>query len=129
MPTCSKVLTLLIAMAWAGCSMGGPAAFEDPTYDSEKAREILTAALDAWKQGKAAQLTRRQPPIRFLDEDCRSGWQLVSFEFNDPTVQIRPFQGVPLMLVLRDPRGQEARREVLYQVALTPSLAVMRCDS
>jgi hypothetical protein len=120
---------LLATVVAVGCFSSGPTPLEDLSYDPALAQETLTTALDAWKKGRAAELARRQPPIRFVDDDWRAGWQLVWYEFPDPSAVIRPFQGVAVRLVLRDRTGKEVRHEAVYQVSLKPGLAVLRSDS
>jgi hypothetical protein len=121
-------IILLLAVV-AGCWPRAAKEFVDPTYDAAQARETLITALEAWQQGRVAQLARRKPPIRFLDDDARAGWQLLSYELADAQALIRPFQGVEVRLALRDRTGKEARRTALYQITLKPVAAVLRCDS
>ena len=121
-----RVLTLLLIVA-TGCSRSGPSP-TDPAYDSDQARSTLTSALDAWKKGEAKALTRRNPPIRFVDDDLAAGLRLNDFEIQDPHGPIALHQDVPVSLSLRDRRGKVINREVHYQIALSPGLAVLRSD-
>ncbi|MFO0959461.1 MAG: hypothetical protein U0800_18845 [Isosphaeraceae bacterium] len=122
---------LLVAFACTACSPGDSErrAAEQAAareFDGNAARDALVAALDAWKQGKAKQLDRRLPPIRFADDDMASGWALVGYELRD--TPIVPMKDVPVTLLLRDRRGQSLRREAHYQVATFPALVVHRTD-
>ena len=47
---------------------------------------VLTTALDAWKDGTAATLAQRDPPIRFADDDCVAGRRLIAYRLEDPEV-------------------------------------------
>lgn len=119
---------ILALLAIAGCSGDGRPVFNDPNYDSERARETLVAVLDAWQGGRAGELRRRKPSIRFADDDHRSGMRLVSYEIVAPTVAIQPFQGVDVRLTLRDRSGKTSQRTATYQVVLEPGRAVLRSD-
>jgi hypothetical protein len=97
-------------------------------HDPERARVALIAALNAWKQGEARDLARRQPPIRFVDDDFAAGWRLTEYEIEEPDAPILAYRNVAVILALRDPRGKAVRRETSYQVATDPALAVLRSD-
>ncbi|MHC5545016.1 hypothetical protein ACYOEI_42815, partial [Singulisphaera rosea] len=88
----------------------------------------LVAALDAWKKGEARSLARRDPPIRFVDDDLAAGLRLVEYELEEPDAPLLPFKDVPVILSMRDARGKTVRRETSYQVATDPKLAVLRSD-
>ncbi len=116
---------LLGLVAWLpGCGSPPP----PQNYDAAEAMKVLTATLDAWKEGQAGALATRQPPIRFEDEDCRNGWRLVAYRLESPSTSIRPFDDVAVHLSLRDQRGREVDKPVVYQVCLEPQLAVLRND-
>ena len=115
----------LVVLA-AGCSFAVVA--PDPEYDSETARETLSSALDAWRDGNARLLIRLSPPIRFVDDDFTAGYQLLEYEFAQPGQAVRPFQSVPVTLTLRKGKGAEITRAAQYQISLEPSRAVLRSD-
>jgi hypothetical protein len=120
-----SVLPLLTVIA--GCTT----ALELPVelrYDSDQARTALVTALDAWKKGEARALARRNPPIRFQDDDLVSGLKLAEYEIEQPDREIELHQDVEVILSLRDARGKVIRREARYQVATKPGLAVLRSD-
>lgn len=106
-----------------GCAGGGPGGPPAPT-DEEAARQLIVAALDAWKQGKAGELSRRAPPIRFVDEDRSAGMKLADYE---PPGAPRG-RDFPVVLSLRDTRGRAVRREARYQVVTGVAPAVLRSD-
>ncbi|MBI2825542.1 MAG: hypothetical protein HYX69_12735 [Planctomycetia bacterium] len=115
-------------MVVAGCSGRQPPTLDDAAFDNERARETLVAALDAWRQGRTRDLARRNPPIRFADDDLARGARLVGYEIVEPAAPARPFKPTLVLLDLRDPQGKTARKTASYHVALTPGLAVLRGD-
>jgi len=111
----------------AGCA-GAPELPAELRYDSGEARNALATALDAWKKGEARALARRNPPIRFLDDDFAAGLRLSDYEIEEPDREIELHKDVEVILSLRDARGNVVRREARYQVATKPGLAVLRSD-
>ena len=97
-------------------------------YDADNARKTLVGALDAWKQGRAALLPKRQPPVRFVDDDWQVGWQLLDFQLGESTGLLGPYKDVPVTLTVRDRSGRTIGKRVTYQVVLKPALAVLRSD-
>jgi hypothetical protein len=120
-------MLLALLFVTAGCSGGGQPAVE-PRYDTEQARTALITALDAWKKGEAKSLTKRNPPIRFVDDDLLAGLRLSDYEIEEPDLPLKPHQNVSVILSLRDARGKSVRREASYQVGTEPTLAVLRSD-
>jgi hypothetical protein len=117
---------LLLTLA-SGCWNGAESAARS-RYDADRARAALVAALDAWKHGQARQLSRRDPPVRFVDDDLVAGFRLSDYEVEEPDAPLALHQDVSVILSLRDPRGRAVRREARYQVATEPGLAVLRSD-
>ncbi|HEY1603237.1 MAG TPA: hypothetical protein VGG64_26775 [Pirellulales bacterium] len=124
----AMLFALLLCLGSAGCWSSERPSIDDLSYDSSSARTALLAALDAWKQGRAAELARRKPPIRFADEDYIGGWRLTEYQLVDPEQEIRPFQGVRVNLLLKNRKGQTAKRLASYQVSIRPGMAVLRSD-
>ena len=120
------MLALVPAVA-AGCS-GGAGTDSEASFDSEKARGALVTSLEAWKKGEAKSLSKRQPPIRFEDDDLLSGLRLADYEIEEPDAPIKPHQDVEVILMMKDRQGKNVRREARYQVGLDPSLTVLRSD-
>ena len=85
--------------------------------------------LDAWKQGRAAELRRRQSPIRFADDDWAAGWKLVSYEIGERAFPLAPFKNVDVQLTLRDRQGKILQRRATYQIVLDRTQAVLRSDT
>jgi hypothetical protein len=121
------VFDLPLLVIAAGCWGGGEPAAET-RYNPEQARIALIAALDAWKKGEARSLLRRNPPIRFVDDDLVEGLRLSEYEVEEPEGPTAPHQDVNVILSLRDTQGKVVRREARYQVATEPALAVLRND-
>jgi len=120
------VLPALLAVI-VGCSGCSRTAAEAP-FDSEEARTALIAALDAWKKGEAKSLAKRNPPIRFWDDDLLSGLRLSEYEIEEPDRPVKLHQDVSVILEMRDAKGKRVRREVRYQVGTDPTLSVLRSD-
>jgi hypothetical protein len=118
---------MIVLVAAVGCS-GKVEPTAEVRHDSEQAKQTLIAALDAWKSGKAQSLSRRNPPIRFEDEDFTAGFRLADFELEEPDAPVPAYSDVPVILSLRDRRGKSVRRETRYQVTTAPGLAVLRSD-
>jgi hypothetical protein len=93
------------------------------------ARQTLVTALEAWKAGKAASLASADPPIRFVDDDLSTGWQLMDYRLHQPEQTIQAFQTVFVDLTLRDRQGRRVNQTVGYQIAVYPRLVVLRADS
>jgi hypothetical protein len=118
----SRVLVLLVLMV--GCRNSPPL----PPYDNNKAEETLAIALDFWKQGHADMLAKRNPPIRFEDEDYRNGFRLVDYRVDKQDSPIFQFNDVKVLLIMQDRRANKIEKNVVYQIAIEPGLAVLRND-
>lgn len=108
-----------------GCSQAAP--IDDPKQ-SDGTLKMLTTALDSWKDGTAATLAQRDPPIRFADDDCAAGRQLIAYRLEDPELFALPFESVFVHLTLQSADGKMVERKVGYQISLTPNLAVLRSE-
>ena len=82
-----------------------------PNYSSERARGALVATLDAWKKGEAKGLSKRKPPIRFVDDDFVSGMKLMEFAIAEIDAPIVKHKDVNVMLSLQSARGKTVRRD------------------
>jgi hypothetical protein len=109
----------------AGCSGSEPA---EEAADSDRMLNVLTIALDAWKEGTAATLSQRDPPIRLVDDDWVAGRRLLAYRLEDPKAFAFPFESVFVELTLHTANGETVERNVGYQISLTPSLAVLRAE-
>jgi len=120
-------IVLPVLIVTTGCAKS-PELPVELRYDSEQARTALVMALDAWKKGEARALARRDPPIRFVDDDLMAGLKLADYEIEEPDREIDLHKDVEVILSLRDAKGKVLRREAKYQVATKPGLAVLRSD-
>ncbi len=118
------ILATALTCSIAGCSTK-PA---PPPYESTQATDSLRAALDAWRDGQLDSLTKRQPPLRFEDDDLRSGLILVTYELVPRDQPIQAYEDISVNVTLRDREGAAQEKTVVYQVTLEPSLAVLRND-
>ena len=116
---------LAVSVSSFGCATRTPTAVED----SARAKYILVAALEAWKDGQVKSLSSRTPPIRFADDDQRAGLILVDYGFKNEEAGIKPFQDVPIVLLLRNRDGRTLTKTAAYQVAVDPVLTVLRSDN
>jgi hypothetical protein len=110
------------------CLFGCVPAIPETDFDSSLAREVLDTALTAWREGKAKTLSKRNPTIRFVDEDWRAGYRLAKFEVVHPDEPIQLHKGTQIQLTLIDPNGKTITRPAEYQITLTPNIAVLRSD-
>lgn len=122
----AMLLLALLVLALPGCGQQWEKNSEE---DRELARETLLAALDAWKAGDTTALAKRDPPIRFSDDEQLSGLKLTEYELIDEEAPIDPFRDVEVELTLRDARGETLQKVAKYQVGLDPSLTVLRSDN
>src|SRR5258708_7243428 len=97
-----------IVLLFSGCT----AVRDESSADSDRAHEVLVSALGAWQQGAATELTKQDPPIRFVDDDLIEGYQLAGYAIDEPEGCIAPFDDVVVILTLRDSRGKAIERTV-----------------
>jgi hypothetical protein len=95
--------------------------------DSPKAVETLKIALDAWKTGKKTQeLKAATPSIVVQDMDWDGGSKLLDYQITGPGTEQDANLRCPVKLTLRDPQGQEVKKDVSYIVGTDPVLTVFR---
>lgn len=111
---------LLALLLLAGCGPSAPA-----TADPDKARDVLRAALDAWKQGDSLEsLRERSPAIHANDPDWAAGARLERYEIKDGDGKLTGYDfSCPVTLFLR---GGAKPRNVSYTVGTGRSLVVVR---
>lgn len=119
----NRLLILLGLVLMVGCNR----APQPSRHDVDRAREILVIALDAWKQGQVETLAKREPPIRFVDDDWRAGSQLTNYALEEPHFPSGPIQDVIVVLTLKNQQG-ETQKTATYQVKIEPNPAVLRSD-
>jgi hypothetical protein len=108
-----------------GC--GGPGA-SVPAPSHNDALQHVRAALDAWKAGKAKDLTTAQPPIPFVDPDQAAGAKLDDYKLGDAPASVAHVVDVPAELTLTDKRRKTRSVSTTYQVVVSPDVSVLRND-
>jgi hypothetical protein len=125
----SRTFTLRLVLGGAclvlGCTGQDPARV---SVESDRHRNLLTTALDAWQAGTPGALLERQPPIRFVDDDLIAGRQLLAYDLDDPDDVVRPFESVYVTLTLQETNGKTIERQAGYQVTTEPTPAVLRSE-
>jgi hypothetical protein len=113
----------LVGALGLGCSQG----YKHAPVQAEKARETLRTALDSWKKGdKADALQAASPPIYVIDTEWQAGAKLKDYQIAGPGEEKDAHLFCPVKLTLRDPGGQETKREVTYIISTAPNLTVSR---
>ncbi|WP_437202365.1 hypothetical protein [Planctomicrobium sp. SH664] len=115
--------TLSLTALW-GCRN------ENPVSEAyhQHARELLLRCLDAWRNRDTRSLTSGTDRVRFVDDDLRSGWNLLAYQLVNPDQKLRPFEGIPVTLELEDKAKKKRTVVAYYQISLTPRLTVLRAD-
>ncbi len=127
-PRLFSALALAIPLLAACSGCGGDASASTPA-DPDRARTVLTAALDAWKAGEPHDAPGRlSPPIRVADEEWLAGARLTGYTLGEPGTPVGPSVPYPVVLDLRGPNGRPARRPVTYNVTTEPHAMVIRQD-
>jgi hypothetical protein len=110
-------LVLLVA----GCSQELP-----PQAQPQRAREALTAALDAWKGGATeSSLQARVPAIHVNEPEWRAGARLLSYEIKSEQAAGQSWR-CEVDLTLQPLDGPRARQSALYCIDTDPALVVVR---
>jgi hypothetical protein len=125
-------LTLtLAALATFACSGCGDGASASVAADPDAARQVLMAALDAWKSGATHDApARATPPVRVADEDWLAGATLIEYAPADAAqaLLVGNTRRWPVVLTIRDARGRAVKRSVEYLVTTGPRAMVIRQD-
>jgi hypothetical protein len=105
----------------AGCSKP-----VDEPVNTDRAGEVLQAALDAWKGGEAyGSLQQRSPPVYFNEREWEAGKKLTAYQLGK--VELMGRQGrCSVKLSLQDKAGKVADREVSYLIDTTPREVIVR---
>lgn len=111
---------MLVCMASVGCSHSA----RDLSLDQPKAREVVTTALTAWKDGK--QPADLKPGIIVGDVDWEAGKKLVSFETLPGETNDGTNLHIPVQLTLQDQAGQESKPKATYTVGTSPVVTMIR---
>src|SRR5262249_2628056 len=114
------VVLLALAALWPGC--GGL----EPT-DPDLARQTLSTALDAWREGESSDdLTGVSPPITVAEPGWIAGYQLSDYQLADAAKEAGFDLKIPVELSLQDPKGKSVKEKVSYTVSVQPSRTVIR---
>src|SRR3954468_11688233 len=113
------VVLIMIAMPF-GC--GGPR-----PADPDLAKETLSIALDAWRDGRSLdEVTGGSPSITVADPAWKAGYKLSSYQVSDAMKGAGFDLKIPVELSLQDPKGKIVKEKVKYTVSTEPSRTVIR---
>jgi hypothetical protein len=122
----APVAACLAAVALAvspGCSDAPP-----KPADPAQAKQFLSSALDAWKEGgKPADLSGKTPSIHVLDRDWSGGAKVTEFTVEDGKPLGAGIQ-YPVSLTLQTPAGKTAKKRVVYVVNTGDVVSIARQD-
>ena len=112
-------MAALVALA-AGCGQ------KHSKADVERGRTALAAALDGWKVGEPADRLKALPdPVEFTDE-LRRTHTLLDYTLGKPDATDPEVVRYPASLKLRDRKGKEVDRPVVFMVALKSPIVIAR---
>jgi hypothetical protein len=115
-------ITLLLGIlsAVVGCSGGRPES------EVERGKQAVVAALESWKAKEpAAKLKSLPEPIEFTDE-LRATHALVGYSLGNVDGSDKDVVRYTVTLTLKDRRGKESSREVVFAVALKNPIVIAR---
>ena len=111
---------IALAALPAGCGGQKPA-------DPDQARATLTAALDAWREGRTIDdFTNGSPPIVVSEPSWKSGLKLSKYEIGESGKPAGFDLKIPVQLWLEDSKGKPSQEKVHYTVSVQPSRTVIR---
>lgn len=118
--TCAAALVIMSAGCGTGTQRAG-------AVDPEAARAALKEALQEWKLGTAPSALRESTPsITVQDLDWERGCKLLEYEVleagRDDDANLR----ITVRLVVKEPDGREAEKQVKYVVGTDPLITVFR---
>ena len=122
-----RILLPLLALALAGC--GGEPPPLDMATTPEKSREVLVAALDAWKAGATPkELTARTPAVYLNDDSFARGVKLTDYKIEGEPKTFGTGLSYVLTLTLQDGAKPAAARKLAYRVVTRPNVSISRED-
>lgn len=121
----------ILAAALLGLVVGCGQSQVDPpaAIDAAAAKTALTAALDAWKDGSAADsLREKSPALLVADDDWTAGRKLTGYKISEQSEMglSQRFQ-VELQMIGDDGAGTTV--EAIYRVATGDMVTISRDDS
>ena len=118
---CVRRSLSMVLLCMAGCSQSLP-----PVANSERAREGLQSALDAWQKGETVESLQAQvPAIHVNDPDWRNSKKLVKYQIGTGQYHGNSWR-CEVLLTVGDNTGNAAPRQVNYIIDTEPALVVVR---
>lgn len=115
-----------ITLTAIGCAPSGSA---QVSLDENTAKESLTTFLDTWKSGgTSASLQEKDPKIYGSDFDWDNGLKLISYEFDQDTLNDGANLQTQVNLTLQDGEGTETVVLAKYTITTEPEITVIRSD-
>ena len=113
-------LLLVVSGSLVGCGSRRPEA------DVERGRAAVVAALDSWKANEPpAKLKALPEPVEFAEE-LRGTYALTDYTLGKADGSDKDVIRYTVTLKLRDKKGKQTEREVVYAVALKSPVVVSR---
>jgi hypothetical protein len=120
LPPAARFAAVLAAALLLGCGGSTPA-------DPDLARATLTAALDAWRDGRTIdEVSSGSPPITVADPAWKAGFKLSRYEVASNTRPVGFDLRMPVKLWLEDPKGKPVEESAKYTVSVQPARTVIR---
>jgi hypothetical protein len=107
------VLAALLLIPLAGCRSTSTDRY---VPESERAREVLTAALDAWKSGKPVGHVDHAPSIEVVDSRWRAGDKLSGYEISGEDTTPEGHRRFSVKLTMQQPAGTQEARFVVFGI-------------
>jgi hypothetical protein len=118
------LVVLGLMSALSGCQRSLP----EPV-DPNRAREALRTALNAWQNGDSADALQDRSSITAADPKWQDGHNLIRYEIADQDQVVGCDLHCRVLLVLKQPDGQQIQEQVVYCVSTSGALVVVRADS
>ncbi len=118
--------TLLLLVGLVGCGGIQPLGL---ATTPEKSRQVIVAALDAWKHGQTRDdLTKQSPPVYFQDDDLYRGRKLVDYKLEGEPKVLGTGLSYVVSLTIQNGSASPATRKVAFRVVTEPNIAITRED-
>lgn len=100
-----------------------------PAVEPKDARDGLTAALEAWKNGETKQsLLQRSPSIQFEEPKWDKGFRLLNYKIMPKDDRDGRMSRLTVQLSLKDKNGEDSESEIAYTVDTYGRIAIVRSD-
>jgi hypothetical protein len=108
-----------------GCSNAPSVSSSDPN----KAKEIATTILDAWKNGETMEsLKQKTPPMFAVIDLWKDGSKLNSYEFVGDGEMVGPNVRFQVRFNCQDKAGKKVDKTIKYLVTTTPAITFIKED-